>query len=340
MTTPACRRREGVIPMLRGYYRAPDGTLTAVADAGAVRQALAEPEGLLWLDLESPLPEEAGVLSDVFDFHPLTIEDCLTARLDPPKIDDYGHYLFVVVHGVEEYVGGRELEPMELDLYLGANYVVSCHLAPVAAVRHTLERCQRGGPVLEHDAGFLLHTLLDGLVDDMMPMVDELDETVDRLEEQVLADPQRATLQEILLVRRNTIRLRRFTTAEREIANRLSRGEFPALVREEAHIYFRDVYDHLVRIEYLVESVRDLADGALNTYLSVVSNRLNEVMKVLTAAAAIFLPLALIPAVYGMNFTDKTWPPWDEGWSFGLVVGAMVALGAMLAFFFRRRGWI
>ena len=206
---------------------------------------------------------------------------------------------------MEEYVRGRELEPLELDLYLGANYVVSCHLAPVAAVGRLLERCQRGGPVLDHDADFLLHTLLDGLVDDMLPVVDELDETVDRVEEQVLADPQRSTLQEILLVRRNSMRLRRFTTAEREIANRLSRGEFPALVREEAHIYFRDVYDHLVRIEYLVESVRDLADGALNTYLSVISNRLNEVMKVLTAAAAIFLPLALIPAVYGMNFQQQ-----------------------------------
>ena len=326
--------------MLRGYYRGADGALTAVADVEGVRQALSDPQGLLWLDLEAPSPEEASVLSDVFDFHPLTIEDCLSSRFDPPKIDDYGRYLFVVAHGVEEYVRGRELEPAELDLYLGANYVVSCHLAPMAAVSRLLERCQRGGPVLDHDAGFLLHTLLDGLVDDMLPVVDELDETVDRAEEQVLADPQRSTLQEILLVRRNSMRLRRFTTAEREIANRLSRGEFPNLVHEESYVYFRDVYDHLVRIEYLVESVRDLADGALNTYLSVVSNRLNEVMKVLTAAAAIFLPLALIPAVYGMNFTNNTWPPWDEPWSFGLVIGAMVTLGASMAFFFRRRGWI
>jgi magnesium transporter len=326
--------------MLRGYYRGADGALIAVADAKAVRQALADPKTLLWLDLESPSTEEASVLSDVFDFHPLTIEDCLAARLDPPKIDDYGRYLFVVVHGVEEYVRGRELEPVELDLYLGANYVVSCHLAPVAAVDSLLERCQQGGPVLNHDADFLLHVLLDGQVDDMLPVVDELDETVDRLEEEVLADPQRATLQEILLVRRNTMRLRRFTTGEREIANRLSRGEFPTLVKEEAQVYFRDVYDHLMRIDYLVESVRELADGALSTYLSVVSNRLNEVMKVLTAAAAIFLPLALIPAVYGMNFSDNTWPPWDEAWGFGLVVGAMVALAAVLAFFFRRRGWI
>jgi len=326
--------------MLRGYYRGADGSLTAVADAEGIRRALADTQGLLWLDLESPAPEEAAVLSDVFEFHPLTIEDCLASRFDPPKIDDYGRYLFVVAHGVEEYVPGRELEPAELDLYLAANYVVSSHLAPMAAVGRLLERCQQGGPVLNHDAGFLLHTLLDGLVDDMLPVVDELDETVDRLEEQVLADPQRSTLQEILLVRRNSMRLRRFTTAEREIANRLSRGEFSALVREEAHIYFRDVYDHLVRIEYLVESVRDLADGALNTYLSVISNRLNEVMKVLTAAAAIFLPLALIPAVYGTNFSRNTWPPWDEPWGFGVMVGAMVALGGALAFFFRRRGWI
>jgi len=329
--------------MLRGHYRSGDGTLTTITDSEGIRRALDDTQGLLWLDLESPSPEEGAVLSDVFDFHPLTIEDCLAPRLDPPKIDDYRRYLFLVVHGVEEYppsAEGRELEPLELDLYLGDNYVVSCHLAPVAAVSRLLERCQRGGPVLDHDADFLLHALLDGLVDDMLPVVDELNETVDRAEEQVLSDPQRSTLQEILLVRRNSLRLRRFTTAEREIANRLSRGEFPTLVREEAYVYFRDVYDHLVRIEYLVESVRDLADGALNTYLSVVSNRLNEVMKVLTAAAAIFLPLALIPAVFGMNFTGHTWPPWDEPWSFGLVVGAMAALGGIMAFLFRRRNWI
>lgn len=326
--------------MLRGYYRGVDGALIAVADAEAVRQALADPKSLLWLDLESPSPEEASVLSDVFDFHRLSIEDCLTARLNPPKIDDYGRYLFLVVHGVEEYVRGREVEPVELDLYLGANYVVSCHLAPVAAVSRLLERCQQGGPVLDHDADFLLHVLLDGQVDDMLPVVDELDEAVDRLEEEVLADPQRATLQEILLVRRNTMRLRRFTTAERDVANRLSRGEFPTLLKEEAQVYFRDIYDHLMRIDHLVESVRELADGALSTYLSVVSNRLNEVMKVLTAAAAIFLPLALIPAVYGMNFSRNTWPAWDEAWGFGLVIGVMLALAGALAFFFRRRGWV
>jgi magnesium transporter len=326
--------------MLRGHYRSADGTLTAVVDSEGIRRALDDAQGLLWLDLESPSPEEASVLAEVFDFHPLTIEDCLAPRLDPPKIDDYGRYLFLVVHGVEQYLRGRELEPLELDLYLGNNYVVSCHLAPMAAVSRLLERCHRGGPVLNHDADFLLHALLDGLVDDILPVVDGLDETVDGAQEQVLADPQRSTLQEILLVRRNSLRLRRFTTAEREIVNRLSRGEFHALVREEAYVYFRDVYDHLVRIEYLVESVRDLADGALNTYLSVVSNRLNEVMKVLTAAAAIFLPLALIPAVFGMNFTGHTWPPWDEPWSFALVVGAMVVLGAVMAFLFRRRGWI
>jgi len=326
--------------MLRGYYRRADGRLTAVADDAAVRQALADPEGLLWLDLESPSAEEARVLSDVFDFHHLTIEDCLSPRVDPPKINDHGRYLFMVVQGVEEYVSGRELEPVEFDLYLGANYVVSCHLGPVAAVDRLVESCQQGRALLDHDAGFLLHVLLDGLVDDMLPVVDELDEAVDQLEEQVLADPQRATLQEILLVRRNAMRLRRFTTAEEEIANRLSRGEFPALVRKETQVYFRDVYDHLVRIDHLVASVRELADGALNTYLSVVSNRLNEVMRVLTAAAAIFLPLALIPAVYGMNFSRNTWPGWHEPWGFVLVVGAMVAVAGALALVFRRRGWI
>jgi magnesium transporter len=325
--------------MLRGYYRGAGGTLTTVADAEGMRRALDDAQGLLWLDLESPSPEEAAVLTDVFDFHHLTIEDCLASRFDPPKIDDYGRYLFLVAHGVEEYVRGRELESAELDLYLGANYVVSSHLAPMAAVGRLLERCQQGGPVLNHDAGFLLHTLLDGLVDDMLPVVDELDETVDRVEEQVLADPQRSTLQEILLVRRNSMRLRRFTTAEREIANRLSRGEFPALVREEAHIYFRDVYDHLVRIEYLVESVRDLADGALNTYLSVISNRLNEVMKVLTVIATIFGPLTVITGLFGMNVDFPWLHPGRTTAPFWLIIGSMLGISGLMLVWFRKRGW-
>ncbi|MDP2949198.1 MAG: magnesium/cobalt transporter CorA, partial [Chloroflexota bacterium] len=300
--------------MLSGYYRQATGAMTPIADAEAVRQALADAQGLLWLDLQAPSEEEARILSDVFHFHHLTIEDCLSPRIDPAKIDDYGQYLFVVVQAIEEFRLDQELEPVELDLYLGSNFVVSSHLAPLAAVDRLRERCQQDDRPLSRGADFLLHTLIDGLVDDLLPVVDDMDDALDRLEEAVLSKPDSRTLQAILLLKRNTLRLRRATAPQREIANRLSRGEFPALVREESHVYFRDVYDHLMSTEYLVEALRDLADGALNTYLSVVSNRMNEIMKVLTAAAAIFLPLTLVSGIYGMNFSRNTWPDLDAPW--------------------------
>ena len=171
-------------------------------------------------------------------------------------------------------------------------------------------------------------------------IVDALDETIDGLEERVLQRADGGIPQQIMMVRRNLLRVRRATLPQREIMNRLSRGEFPKLIRQEAAIYFRDIYDHLVRVEYLVESLRDLADGALNTYLSVVSNRLNEVMKVLTAAATVFLPLTLISGVYGMNFSHNQFPGFEEPWGFPVVAGTMVAIAVALLGYFRYRRWI
>jgi magnesium transporter len=178
-------------------------------------------------------------------------------------------------------------------------------------------------------------------VDEYLPIVDAVDDTLDSLEEQVLDRPDTALLQRILLVKRNALKLRRAAIPQRDIMNRLSRGEYPKLIREETGIYYRDVYDHLVSIEYLVEALRDLADGALNTYLSVVSNRLNEVMKVLTAAAAIFLPVTLIAGIYGMNFPARgVWPPYDSDWGFAAVVGTIVAITVALVAYLRYRHWI
>jgi magnesium transporter len=182
--------------------------------------------------------------------------------------------------------------------------------------------------------------MLDSMIDEYLPIVDAVDDAIDLLEEQVLSRPQTHMLQKIMLVKRNALRLRRATTPLRDNMNRLARGEFPHLVSAEAAFYFRDVYDHLVRIEYLVEALRDLADGALQTYLSVVSNRLNEVMKILTVA---FVPLTigtLISGVYGMNLTNGFWPPSDSGWGFGAVVATIIVLAVLVLAYFRSRRWI
>ncbi len=322
------------------FYRTGDGALVETADPAEFRRALEDPQALLWLDLFTRSEEDAAVLREVFGFHPLTIEDCLSPRLDPAKIDDHGEYLFVVVQALTTYHPDQELDAIEVDFYLGPNYVVSCHREPVPAIEQYRERCRRDDYILTHTADWLLHGLLDALVDEYLPIVDAVDDTIDRIEEKVLHRPETRLLQQIMMVKRNSLRLRRATTPQRDIMNRLSRGEYPKLIRQGTAIYYRDVYDHLVRIEYLVEALRDLADGALNTYLSVVSNRLNEVMKILTVA---FVPLTigtLMSGIYGMNLTSGFWPPADSGWGFAAVVGAMVLVALLALAYFRYRHWI
>jgi magnesium transporter len=167
--------------------------------------------------------------------------------------------------------------------------------------------------------------------------VEVLDEALEQVEEQVLAEPRKSFLQEILLLKRNVQRLRRTLLPQRDVVNRIARGEFPNVIREETYIYFRDVYDHVVRVEELVESVRDLADGVLNSYLSAINNRMNDVMKTLSIAATILLPMTFIASVYGMNFQYMPELRWH--YSYYVAVGLMVTIALGLVVLFRRRRW-
>jgi magnesium transporter len=325
---------------IQALFRSADGTLTEGETPEFVRQALSQPDGLLWVDLHVADESDGEFLADVFNFHPLTIEDSVTPRVDPAKIDDHGDYIFVVVQALQPYESGKELQSTEVDFYLGRNYVVSVHLDEVPAITGFRELCRRDSRLTSRGPDWLLHGLLDALVDDYLPIVDAVDEDIDSLEADVIRNPRTRVLQEILLVKRNALRLRRATTPQREIMSRLARGEFSRLVSPEAAVYFRDIYDHLVRVEYLVEALRDLADGALQTYLSVISNRLNEIMKVLTAAATIFLPLTVVTGIYGMNFEENQFPSFGAPWGFAAVVAFMILNSLVMLLFFRYRRWI
>jgi len=329
--------------MFKAFHRSAAGEFQRIEDRERLAEICREGDGLLWVDLVVTDGEEhevEAILRDVFHFHPLTIEDCVSPQIDPAKLDDHGEYIFVVAQALAPYQRGKELRAVEADFYLGPNYVVSCRREEVHAIDRFRELVEKEPQPLDHSADWLLHALLDGIVDDYLPAVDAVDEAIEEVEEEVLSRPDQRILRQIILIKRNTLRLRRAISPQREIMNRLSRGEFPKLVSQDHAIYFRDVYDHLVRVEYLVEALRDLADGALNTYLSAVSNRLNEVMKVLTAAAAVFLPLTLISGIYGMNFSENQFPGFDQPWGFAVVVGAMFVIALGLLAFFRYRRWI
>ncbi|MDZ4279076.1 MAG: magnesium/cobalt transporter CorA [Dehalococcoidia bacterium] len=321
------------------FYRSPDGTLTSPVDDAAVKRIVASGEGALWVDFEGTSREEAGLLSDVFRFHDLTIDDCFNRHVDPAKIDDYGRYLFIIAQAMRYDARSTRLQTTELDLFLGPNFVVSFHQEALPSVDELRRRCREDGPEFARGADFLAHSLLDALVDDYQPVVEQLEETLERLEERVLEQPQpqRNILEEVLLLKRNVQRLRRTIIPQRDVVNRIARGEFPQVVRPESHVYFRDIYDHVVRVEQLAESVRDLGDGVLNTYLSAVNNRMNEVMKTLSVVATILLPLTFIASIYGMTFENMPELGWE--WGYYGILGAMLAISIGLVLFFRLRKW-
>jgi magnesium transporter len=318
-------------------YLAPDGRLLDQLSVEQIRNSVASGEGLLWVDMEDPTKEDAELLLDVCCFHPLAVEDCISKNIHPPKIDDFEDYLFIIVHGINYNIESDVEETTELALFLGKNYVVTSHYVPLRAVASVLNRVRANVRLMRRGAEFLAHDLIDALVDNIMPTIEEMDEKSAQLETEALHDPKRQTLTSIMQLKRSIVALNRVILPQREILNGLSRGDYP-LISEQAQIYYRNIYDHLVRIEMLIQGLRDMAESVLSTYLSSVSNRMNEVMKVLSIVAAIFLPLTLLAGIYGMNFPNMPELHWRHGYF--AVLGAMIIVSVSLIIHFRRKKWL
>jgi magnesium transporter len=321
----------------RVFYLASDGNLLDQLGTEQIRNFLATGEGLLWVDMEDVTDEDTELLSNVFCFHPLAVADCISKNIHPPKIDDFDDYLFIIVHGINYHIESEVVETTELALFLGKNYVVTSHDVPMRSVSSMLDRVQKDGRIMRKGADFLAHDIVDALVDNIMPVIEEMDEKNDQLEAEALHEPKRETLMSIMQLKRSILALTRVSLPQREIMNGLSRGEY-ALISERAQIYYRNIYDHLVRIEMLTLGLRDMAESVLSTYLSSVSNRMNEVMKVLTLIATIFIPLTFVAGIYGMNFVNMPELEWKYGYFIILIV--MAVIGISLVFWFRRRRWL
>jgi magnesium transporter len=314
-----------------------DGVCQSGLDEPAIKAALESKSGVLWVDLPQIGEGEQKLLRRLFGFHQLTIDDCANGRVDTPKVDDYGDYLFIVATSLGYAERFERLELVEVDTFIGPHYVVSVRAQPVPVLDELLERAEENPHMLSRGADFLAHTILDSLVDLLLPVVEEMDETLDALESLILAEPDKQHLSQVLLLKRNTLRLRRTILPLRDVVNRLSRGEFE-LIHREALIFFRDIYDHIIRVEEMLEGLRDLADSALSSYLSAVNNRMNEVMKALSVVAVIFLPLTLIASIYGTNLDYSVFGlQFEHGFLVMVALMAVVALG--LVTYFRYRGW-
>jgi magnesium transporter len=322
---------------VRTYYLDEQDVLHTGLPAGQLAEVLRVGGGLLWVDICDTTEADGTFLADVFGFHRLAIEDCVESQIHPPKIDDYSDYLFLLVHGINHAAEDVEVvQTAELALFIGANYVVSNHNFPLYSVEAIRQLVEADARPLKRGADFLAYLLIDALVDNVLPTIDRMSDIAEEIEEQALSTSHPATLQSIQRLKRSVRRVHHTMVPQREILNRLSRGEF-TLIRPQTLVYFRDIYDHLVRIEDLNMNIREGAENAINTYLSAIANRQNETMKVLAVAGAIFLPLTLLAGVYGMNFEYMPELGWRHGYF--LVVGFMLLVVTSALIVFWRRGW-
>ena len=291
----------------------------------------------VWVDLDQPTPEEARVLTDVFHFHELAVEDALAA-LHHPKLESYGDYLYLILHGIDFRAKEHEFRTQDVDFFVSDHYLVTVHPGVSRSIGRISEVCTRNDLLLGEGPAFLLHRIVDAMVDNYRPEVDELQDRLDQLEKEVFERSQPQLARRIIDLKRDVSSLRRIVQPQRDVVGRLARREFP-LISEPLAYRFRDVYDHLVRLTDESMFFGDRITSLLDAHLSTVSNQLNSVMKILTVIATIFMPLTFITGLYGMN-VDL--PHFGLGAStfFWVLLIFMMAISLGMLAFFRMRKWI
>jgi len=291
----------------------------------------------VWVDLESPSIPESLILSDTFGFHPLSVEDAVSAR-QYPKVEAYDGYLYVILHGIAFNRADSSFLTQDVDFFLGPAFLVTVHGGDCPSIADLCEHATRNAKILGEGSVKLFHRIVDSMVDHYRPEIDRLEDRLDVMEKRIFDRPDPRQVRQILDEKRQVAGLRRIVTPQRDVIARLARRDFPD-ISTEMSFQFRDVYDHLVRIADDVLMFQDRITGMLDAHLSNVSNRLNEVMKVLTVVATVFMPPTLLAGVYGMNVPLPKFPggePAQFWWLTGLCITMIVAMLAL----FRRRRWI
>ncbi|MSP12206.1 MAG: magnesium/cobalt transporter CorA [Chloroflexi bacterium] len=319
--------------MLTIIARAEDGHFITDSSPAKIHEYLADAHALVWVDFNQPSDEEFHLLETEFHFHPLAIEDVVRQH-QRPKIDVYDGYYFLTMYGVEVKTNDA-LALRELDIFLGANYIVTAHKEEFSEVTDCLKRWQRNASPIDHDVGALLYLLLDTIVDGYFPLVDHVADRVEELEEKIFEVFDKNALNDLFHLKKDLLNLRRVIAPEREILNVLLRRD-PPILPQTSSVYFQDVYDHIVRVTDSVDTYRDLLSSALDAFLSVQSNNLNEVMRRLTVISTIFLPLTFLTGFFGMNFQNM---PFDRPAALWLSLGVMVLVPVAMLAYFRAKGW-
>jgi magnesium transporter len=313
-------------------HRDADGHCSANLHPRDLAQIVTTRNGLLWVDIDSTSRHQHALLEKVFGFHHLAIEDTLNPQ-SRVKIEEFEGYLFVIVRAVaffsETEHDPYDLETKDLYFFLGPNYLVTVHDGPAPAVSTVAEQLLRTPDPLSRGVERVMHAIMDEAVDQYFPMLDTIDEFIDDLEERVFTEFDESALRDIFQVKRLVLSLRRYLSPQREVFNLLTNRP-SHLLTPGTQLYFRDIYDHVLRINDSLETYRDLLSSTLDSYLSQVSNRLGTATKALSALATISLPFVIVSGMWGMNFTRVPLAEWPHG--FWVMLGLQLLLGfALLA---------
>jgi len=319
---------------LKAAYWLPPAVAVPLEENAAVR-ASGSRQGLLWVDITAHDTRAAAMLlRQTFHFHPLAVEDALSPY-ERPALQRHEDVLFLTAHAVQQQ-NGEEVYT-EVGFFLGKHFLVTVHTEPVPLIEHWFDRWTSQPEKVGRTSAHLLHLLLDAIVDEYFPLGDTLEEKSDDLEDAIFAGSSDVQVADILRVKRRLLEMRQHITPLRDILNALLRRDME-LIPDKVVPYLQDVYDHTLRIAELADLNRDILAGVLDAYLSVVSNRLNEVMRILTVISTVLMSAALIAGIYGMNFDYMPELQWKAGYPFA---GAMMLLVAVVELYiFKRKGWL
>jgi magnesium transporter len=297
---------------------------------------LAESGVFVWADIVEPTEEDAAVLRQSFDLHELPVEAAVQRETNP-KVESYGRYLYIVLHGINFQAAEHTFETHETDFFLAPNFLVTIHDGQRRSIAHIIELCGRAAHILAEGPVALLHRIVDTMVDHYRPEVDELEERLDEIEKQVIETPSENLTADILAIKRDITTLRRIVIPQRDVVGRLSRREFDLIGQEMAY-RFRDVYDQFARMADDSIVFQDRVTGVLDAHLASVSNRLANVSRLLAVIAALFGPLTVITGLFGMNVPLPTLVGSPE-YQFWEIIGIMVLASAAMFFWFKKSGW-
>jgi magnesium transporter len=303
------------------------------ADISDLRE---EDNNVIWADVSDPTSKDFEALAEEFGFHPLSIEDCRSEH-QRPKVEEYPGYYFIVLYEAELVGPTDRLELRELNIFLGKNYLVTVHSRPIRAIETGKRLWHEWLDRSEQGSGLLAYLLIDAIVDDYLPLLDVISERMDDLEDSIFGIFKPEAIEEIFGVKKKLLYMRRAITPLRDVFNTLLRREQPIFARE-IHLYFQDVFDHLIRIADTIDTLRDMLSSTMDAYLSVAGNRMNQVMKKLTSISTILMSVTLIAGVYGMNFAFMPELKWRYGYVYAWL--AMVGVGLALYLYLKKVKWL